>query len=291
MGAIIALILVLGTLTACMGGAAADIKGTLPASMDIPETITYTVEVEEHEHIVCDEDGTQLVVYRHEVPVLQAVRSDGSEVEEARSPVEEQALETVAVFNEQFADWTGEEHLRELAGYARADRSWLAETGVEWEDTRTYTETLSSTVYQTEQMVSISASCDSYTGGAHPNRVLMGWNFDLTTGEFFAPEALAADSQEFSDLVAEEIIRQAQIRASEEGMEPEAFFWEDYREIAADWGSYAVSFDETGMTVGYSPYEMACYAAGPQEFTLSYEQLLPGLSDHGKEILGLAEEA
>ena len=139
-------------------------------------------------------------------------------------------------------------------------------------------------------MVSIAAVCDSYTGGAHPNQVLLGWNFDLTTGELFSPEALAADGQEISDLVAEEIIRQAEARAAENGMEPENFFWENYREVAADWGNYALSFDETGMTVGYSPYEMACYAAGPQVFTLTYEQLLPGLSDHGLEVLGLVAD-
>ena len=132
--------------------------------------------------------------------------------------------------------------------------------------------------------------CDSYTGGAHPNQVLLGWNFDLTTGELFSPEALAADGQEISDLVAEEIIRQAEARAAENSMESENFFWENYREVAADWGNYALSFDETGMTVGYSPYEMACYAAGPQVFTLTYEQLLPGLSDHGLEVLGLVAD-
>ena len=74
-------------------------------------------------------------------------------------------------------------------------------------------------------MVSIAAVCDSYTGGAHPNQVLLGWNFDLTTGEFFSPEALAADGQEISNLVAEEIIRQAEARAAENSMESENFFW------------------------------------------------------------------
>ena len=64
-------------------------------------------------------------------------------------------------------------------------------------------------------------------------------------------------------------------------------YWEDYQTIAADWSSYAVSFDEDGMTVAFSPYEIACYAAGPQIFKLSYDFLKPYLSDHGLEILEL----
>ena len=45
------------------------------------------------------------------------------------------------------------------------------------------------------------------------------------------------------------------------------------------------------MTVGFSPYELACYAAGPQVFHLTYEQLLPRLSPHGRALLGLETEA
>ena len=45
-------------------------------------------------------------------------------------------------------------------------------------------------------------------GGAHPNTVLLAWNFDLMTGQFFAPEILAADGQIFLDAVRDEIIRQ-----------------------------------------------------------------------------------
>ena len=70
-------------------------------------------------------------------------------------------------------------------------------------------------------------------------------------------------------------------------MAAEEMFWNNYEEIVAGWSSYAVSFDETGMTVAFSPYELAAYAAGPQIFQLSYEWISPYLSVHGREILGL----
>ena len=38
----------------------------------------------------------------------------------------------------------------------------------------------------------------------------------------------------------------------------EAGYWEDYQDIAANWSSYAVSFNEEGVTVAFSPYEIAC---------------------------------
>ncbi len=293
MGAVIALLLVLSTLTACAGSTVTDVKNAMPAMAAMPQedtAVTYVVNVAEYTDTICDEDGTELVMYSYQVPELQVLREDGSQVQKAQSPTERAALATAETFNSRFSDWTEEERLAEIAGYAREDRAWRTESGGEWTEACSYTESLTCQVYQTEHLVSIAAVCDSYTGGAHPNQVLLGWNFDLTTGEFFSPEALAADGQEISNLVAEEIIRQAEARAAENGMESENFFWENYREVAADWGNYALSFDETGMTVGYSPYEMACYAAGPQVFTLTYEQLLPGLSDHGLEVLGLVAD-
>ena len=49
MGAMIALLLVLSTLTACASGTITDVKNALPAKAEMPEAtaITYTVETVE----------------------------------------------------------------------------------------------------------------------------------------------------------------------------------------------------------------------------------------------------
>ena len=65
-------------------------------------------------------------------------------------------------------------------------------------------------------------------------------------------------------------------------------FWSDYKEILAEWPGYAVSFDETGMTVAFSPYELAAYALGAQEFRIPYDLLMPYLDDAALETLGMA---
>ena len=72
----------------------------------------------------------------------------------------------------------------------------------------------------------------------------------------------------------------------EDGTIPAEWYWEDYETIAADWACYAVTFDEAGMTVTFSPYEIAAYAFGPQVFTMSYEFLEPYLSEHAREVMG-----
>ena len=296
MRTLIALLLALSTLTACSArdsvpAVTDEIRGepaveeSLPAPVE--EVIGYEVELQEISAVVSNDAGVQLVEYEYHVPVLWAVRADGSKIEEPRTPKEVEALTVTDTFNAEFAAWAGEEYVLGLIGAAEEELAFREEFEIPVENGLVYTERLNCQIYQTEQLISIRGLYDTYTGGAHPNYVLLGWNFDLTTGDFFAAEALAADSQEFSELVTAEIIRQAGERAAGENMLPEEFFWENYEEVAANWGSYAVSFDETGMTVGYSPYEMACYAAGAQEFTLGYDLLRPVLSDHGLAVLQL----
>ena len=219
------------------------------------EPLTYTVVLKTLEDSAAAADGTTLAVRSYELPEMTVTLPDGTVLTEAASPAETAALERAEAFNSRFRDWA-------------------------------YTLELDCSVYQTEQMVCIQAEYYSYTGGAHPNTVLLAWNFDLMTGQFFAPEILAADGQIFLDAVRDEIIRQIDMTPE---AAVEAGYWEDYQDIAANWSSYAVSFNEEGMTVAFSPYEIACYAMGPQEFRLSYEQLAPHLNSHGRDLLGIGK--
>ena len=90
------------------------------------------------------------------------------------------------------------------------------------------------------------------------------------------PEAPSADQQ-------------ADAAAETEGVEPGQYYWEEYRDIAAKWADYAVNFDGEGMTVTFAPYEIACYAAGTQEFRLDRDFLGQYLSAEGLRLLGYEE--
>ena len=86
-------------------------------------------------------------------------------------------------------------------------------------------------------------------------------------------------------MAAEALIRHAESLGEEytEG------FWADYRDIISRWNETAVYFDETGMTVIFSAYELGPYAMGPVELTLTYAELADMIGDGGLSHLGIIE--
>ena len=78
-----------------------------------------------------------------------------------------------------------------------------------------YTDDLRCTVYQSDHLISVSGVYYTYTGGAHPNSILMSWNFDLDSGTFFDPNFLEEDGK-LKEAVAEELVRQAEEAAKAE---------------------------------------------------------------------------
>ena len=279
------------TLTACSVPSVTQIQNApLPPTAMLEsaeEPIQYTVELQTWEQSSRAEDGTPLVSCTYTLPVLAASRGDGTAVDEAQTEQEERALAVTEAFNREFQAWTTGETFDELTQEAQADLDWRRTEDVPW--TTGYVLDLECQVYQTEELISVSGTHYNFLdGAAHPNIWRMSWNFDLTDGAFFAPDFLAEGS-ELQTAVTEEIIRQAN-EPLEDGTVPAGFCWEDYRDIAANWSTAAVSFDAAGMTVIFSPYELAAYGFGEQTFRVSYDFLRPYLSDHGLELLGLAEE-
>lgn len=290
---LIALLLAISLLPACSVSPVADTElAPEPAyyaqtEFSAREVIEYTVSIDICEDEARADDGTPLASYQFHLPVLTALRGDGTAVTEPQTEMEEQAAAVVKAFNDKFSKWAEAEEFRDLTAGAEEELLWRRAEGLDWSGG--YTLELNCSVYQTEHLISVSGEYYSNTGGAHPNTYLLGWNFDLDSGVFFSPETLADDAG-FQQAVSEELCRQAQEKAKAHDIEPAAFFWQDYEHILTDWSSYAVSFDEAGMTVEFSPYELACYAAGPQEFHLTYDWLLPHLSEHGRMVLGLETE-
>nr|WP_325212458.1 DUF3298 domain-containing protein [uncultured Oscillibacter sp.] len=281
MSTMIALLLVLSSLVGCAGETLTNVKNALP---DPPAgAVVFSVELEEYEETVRDEDGAVLAECSYKLPVMKALLEDGSVLAAAATEEQERALAAAETFNARFAPW--KTNPQTLAKSAREDRAFRNESGLE---PTTYTDDLWCAVYQTETLVSVSGTYSTYTGGAHPNHILMSWNFDLEAGEFFEPEILD-EGGDLRDYVRQALIQKTRETDEALGATPRDFYWEDYEDILADWPSYAVSFDEEGMTVGFSPYELAAYAAGPQVFHLTYDQLRPHLGQHGKALLGLED--
>lgn len=277
-------------LTACTSSSAISVQASpLPPAAMLPpaaeeETIQYQVELVTWEDASQTEDGVPLVRYRYLLPEMTPLRGDGTAITQAATAAETRAREVAAAFNERFEAWAAAEDFQDLTQEAQEDLEWHRSEDIPW--TVGYVLEMDCTVYQTDRMVSVSGLCYSYIqGAAHPNTWLLSWNFDLETGAFFEPHALE-ENQELQGAVTEEIIRRAG-EPDGDGLIPAEYYWEDYREIAANWSTTAVSFDETGMTVAFSPYELAPYGFGTQSFHVTYEWMAPYLCDYGRELLGV----
>lgn len=247
------------------------------------EPVIYTVTMAAKESTVCTETGETLIATSFRYPVLTAHGVHGDPITEGNTEREAAALSVVEAFNDSFADWNSGEDFQGDMEIAMEDYAWRKAEGMDWMGN--YTMELSCTAYQTRRMVSVSGLYYSYTGGAHGNSAHLAWNFDLENGTFFGPELLGG--AELQTAVAEELKRQSAERAAEYDALPEELYWADYEAVLEDWQSSAVSFNEKGMTVAYSPYELAAYAFGAQVYEIPYEFLEPYLSLQGMELLGL----
>lgn len=142
---------------------------------------------------------------------------------------------------------------------------------------------LNSTVCRSGQIVSVISQCYFYGGGAHPNSYTATYTFDLSAGQFIDPAQIADDPESFRTAAAELLIEHAESLGEEytEG------FWADYRDIISRWNETAVIFDEDGMTVIFSAYELGPYAMGPVELTLTYAELADLIGEGGRAHLGV----
>ena len=90
MSTMIALLLVLSSLVGCAGETLTNVKNALP---DLPpETFSFSVELEEYEETVRDEDGAALVECSYALPVMKALAADGSVLETAATEGQARAL-------------------------------------------------------------------------------------------------------------------------------------------------------------------------------------------------------
>lgn len=146
---------------------------------------------------------------------------------------------------------------------------------------------LSSNVYRMGQIVSVVSQCYYYGGGAHPFSYTVTYVFDLSVGQFIDPAQIGDDPEKFRTAAAQLLTEHAE-SLGEDYVEG---YWADYQEIISRWNETAVFFDENGMTVIFSAYELGPYAMGPVELTLTYEELADVIGEGGLTHLGVLHTA
>jgi hypothetical protein len=254
-----------------------------PTPVGLPENITCEILTEPESDISRAEDGAILAAYNYQLPVMSLYRLNGAPVTEetAENSRELDAVEMANTFNQAFREWKAEADFSALEELARNDYAQKKAENQQWD--YHYEQGLESDIYQTERFVSVSGRFYYYAGGAHPNTVLLGWNYDLEKGAFFSAGQLFQDTE----AITEELLHMAQERAAEWNMTPEEFFWEDYPEILNGWSerSAVVTFDQYNMTISFSPYVIASYAAGEQIFTIPLTWLKQYMNQYGQHLL------
>ena len=117
-------------------------------------------------------------------------------------------------------------------------------------------------VYMGPDIVSLELELSQYTGGAHPMTILSGMNFDRATGKRLGlDDALKLIGRSVAEVSAEATL---QFRSKF----TDAFFSEGADTNPENYSSFVIS--DKKVTFIFQSYQVAAYAAGPQE--VSFER-------------------
>ena len=241
----------------------------------------FTIETQEMtKEWYTKDNSTLLAEYDYSVPHMVPTADAEEAVTRAASTFNTEADKYFTGLADSFsetAQYAEDQYKYELdSGFVSKDEGW---------DTH-YTDEASCTWNSIGKLLSVQRGYSSYAGGAHGFAYMSAWNFDVENGKFITDvTTLGEDSQKLHDAVADEILRQA----SEE-LDPDLFksYWDDYKTTISNWNvDYYTWFTPEGMYVSFPAYSLACYAAGEQQFLISYDVIKPYLSDAGKALLGL----
>ena len=97
-----------------------------------PETLAYQIETHTWEDSVRTEDGTMLAWYRFHLPEMSVLQADGTPLETADTPAEQEALEAAEVFNTRFSSWISQEEFESMTQEAAGELELFRENEMEW---------------------------------------------------------------------------------------------------------------------------------------------------------------
>ncbi len=280
--------LLLLALTAC--GAGAPVNNCVPPVSDAPAIIVPPVQPAEKEVVApvyvfdydtqsasftLEDGGEEYASYSYTFPCMSV-----SNFEDLLPAEQEVAQRNISAFNGEM-----ETKMNDAVAFgeslAEEIRMLLEEENFPWVG---FDETATS-ITRAGNIITVRADCYYFGGGAHPDTYTLSYTFDLSVGQFIDPAQIGDDPEIFRQSVAELLV----VQAEGLGEEYTEGYWDDYASIISQWNDTAVFFDERGMTVFFSPYELGPYAMGPVELFLDYETLRDALGPGGLVHLGVTE--
>ena len=128
--------------------------------------------------------------------------------------------------------------------------------------------------FEEKRMLTIALSSETYTGGAHGHFSKTYLNFDMDSAKELEHYELFNDLDGFVQL-AEQHFRKTYGIPKEGAINATGFmFPNDTFELPQ-----SIGFTDAGIALYYSPYEVASFADGALDFTISFEEASPYLKE------------
>lgn len=269
----------------CLLAACAGLEGERTAAPVQPETPPpalppvepeYQLDAAAAENTFTAEDGTEVAHYSYTLLTLAVVNEGelSQETAEAAGRNVDVFNETMAALMEKSAETGRVMGEDALVGYTARDR-----------DSVYYYDETSARGILLGEIISVRLDNERFTGGAHPNRYASSFLFDLRAGQFINPLQIADTPEEFRMGAA--VVLMEKLEEREDILED---CWPEYPEIISRWNEGTVLFDEEGMLVVFSPYELGPYTMGEVELRVTNEELASLVGEGGLRRLGVREE-
>lgn len=126
-----------------------------------------------------------------------------------------------------------------------------------------------------DRIISVNFGRSEYTGGAHPNHYSSTLNFDLKSGQEVKLEDLFKSGSNYLKAISDYSIKDLKKRASD--MTDDEWLAEGAGPKADNFSSWNLT--KKGVLITFDPYQVAAYAAGPQEVLIPYSVIKEMLSD------------
>ena len=257
--------------------------------MDMQEVWSYRLSAETVSEQYRYAETQQLMVdATYDVPRMTVYHPDGRSYDaktEAMSP----AMQAAQKFNRYFDEWLTlqKTNFSEIATAAVTD---YAKNNSLWQQPDYhYTDKVTVTFWNNDRIACVTLWASSFTGGAHEISTRSCVTFDMQTGTVITINDMVDDYAALRDAVALDILSQIQDGKWVKYYDGAALF-EDYEEVIPEWMTRSIFFGDTSMTVVFSVYDIAPYAAGEQAFEVSYALIEPYLNDYGRQMLEIAKE-
>lgn len=153
------------------------------------------------------------------------------------------------------------------------------------EDTLTVSDIFAASLNNSLLMISMSGY-DYYAGAAHGMPLQNYYFIDITTGEFYELKDLFKKGSDYKTPINEFIKK----KMEEDIATGESMFFEDQFTGISDAQYFYLT--ESGLTIYFYPYDIAAYAAGFPEFTMTFDQLEDVIDKDGafwKAFMGAAK--